>query len=253
MENDLILEVVVDSIESAIAAEKGGASRVELCANLFEGGTTPSAGCIEITRKYIKIGLFIMIRPRGGDFCYSAIEFEQIKKDIAVAKSLGADGIVFGILTKDGQIDTQRTNELALLAYPLPVTFHRAFDMTADPIKALHDLIELKNITRILTSGQEVTAYEGAELISKLVQEAKNRIIIMPGSGVNERNISKIRKITGAWEYHASSRVKMDSQMSYRNPNTFMGGALRLPEFEISMTDATRIQAIKAAGLNLQL
>ena len=253
MENKLILEVVIDSVESAIAAEKGGANRVELCANLFEGGTTPSAGCIEITRKYINIGLFVMIRPRGGDFIYSAIEFEQMKKDIEAAKSLGADGLVFGILTKDGQIDTQRTNELALLASPLPVTFHRAFDMTADPMQALHDLIDLKNISRILTSGQEATAFEGAELIAKLVQEAKNRIIIMPGSGVNERNINKIRKITGAQEFHTSGRTKMASQMNYRNTNTFMGGALRQSEFELSITDTNRIQAIKESGLDLQI
>ena len=188
-----------------------------------------------------------MIRPRGGDFCYSSLEYEQMKKDIEVCKHLGADGVVFGILTPDGQTDKERTNELATLAHPLQVTFHRAFDMTADPLQALHDLIQLKKINRILTSGQEATAFEGAELIGKLIKEAGKQIIIMPGGGVNERNIQKIKKITGAHEFHVSGRTKIPSQMRYKNANTFMGGALRLPEFEISVTDANRIQAIKEA------
>lgn len=249
MSNNITIEVVIDSVQSAIAAQKGGASRVELCDNLFEGGTTPSAGCIEITRKYTNIGLFVMIRPRGGDFCYSDIEFEQMEKDIQVSKSLGANGVVFGILTPDGKIDKPRTAKLAGLAYPMQVTFHRAFDMTADPMQALQDLIELKTVHRILTSGQEATAFEGSELISKLIRKAAGRIIVMPGAGVNERNISKIRSITGASEFHVSGRTKVPSQMIFRQSAVFMGGALRLPEFEVSVTDASKIESVRKAGM----
>jgi copper homeostasis protein len=144
MTKDITIEVCIDSVQSAIAAQEGGANRVELCDNLFEGGTTPSAGAIAIARKYISIGLHVMIRPRGGDFFYSDIEFECMKKDIETTKDLGADGVVFGLLTKDGQIDKARSQELAALASPLQVTFHRAFDMTADPVQALEDIISIK-------------------------------------------------------------------------------------------------------------
>jgi copper homeostasis protein len=198
MKNKITIEVVIDSVQSAIAAQKGGADRVELCGNLFEGGTTPSAGCIEVTRKNIQIGLFVMIRPRGGDFCYSELEFEQMQRDIELCKTLKADGVVFGILTPDGQVDKKRTAQLAALAHPLQVTFHRAFDMAKDPFQALEDIIELKKVNRILTSGLEASAYEGADLIAELIKQANNRISIMPGAGITERNITKIRNITCA-------------------------------------------------------
>src|SRR5687768_8698169 len=141
MTKDITIEVCIDSVQSAIEAQQGGANRVELCDNLFEGGTTPSAGAIAIARKNITIGLHVMIRPRGGDFYYSDIEFDCMKKDIQIAKELGADGVVFGLLTKDGRIDVARSKELTDLALPLQVTFHRAFDMTVDPVQALEDII----------------------------------------------------------------------------------------------------------------
>jgi copper homeostasis protein len=248
MTNDITIEVCIDSVQSAIAAQQGGANRVELCDNLFEGGTTPSAGAIAIARKHINIGLHVMIRPRGGDFFYSDIEFDCMKKDIQVAKDLGADGVVFGLLTKDGQIDKARTRELAELASPLQVTFHRAFDMTADPVQALEDIISIKGITRLLTSGQEKSAYEGAELIAQLITQAKGRIIIMPGAGVYERNIQKIRQLTGAQEFHVTGYKTVQSQMAYRNPTIFMGGTLSLPEYDINIVDASRIQAMRSAA-----
>jgi copper homeostasis protein len=249
MTQDITIEVCIDSVQSAIAAEQGGANRVELCDNLFEGGTTPSAGAIAIARKSINIGLHVMIRPRGGDFYYSDIEFECMKKDIEIAKDLGADGVVFGLLTQDGQIDKVRTQELATLASPLKVTFHRAFDMTADPLQALEDIIAIKQISRLLTSGQEKSAYEGAELIAQLIKQAKDRIIIMPGAGVYERNIQKIKNMTGAREFHVTGYKTVQSQMAYRNPTIFMGGTLSLPEYDMNVVDHNRIQAMRSAAL----
>jgi copper homeostasis protein len=248
MTKDITIEVCIDSVPSAIAAQQGGANRVELCDNLFEGGTTPSAGAIAVTRKYITIGLHVMIRPRGGDFFYSDIEFECMKKDIQVAKDLGADGVVFGLLTRDGHIDKVRTQELTHLASPLQVTFHRAFDMTADPVQALEDIISIKGITRLLTSGQEKSAYEGAELIAQLIKQADGRIIIMPGAGIYERNIGKMKQITGASEFHVTGYKTVHSQMAYRNPAIFMGGTLSLPEYDMNVVDAGRIQAMRQAA-----
>lgn len=238
--NNVSFEVVVDSIHSALAAEEGGAKRVELCDNLFEGGTTPSAGTIEVVRKYLKIEVNVMIRPRGGDFLYSDLEFEIMKSDINLAKGLGVNGVVFGILTEDGSIDIARTKELIKLSRPLSVTFHRAFDMVQDPFKALEDLIKLKS-DRILSSGQERTAMEGADLLKDLIVKSEGKIIIMPGGGITERNIKKISQITKAKEYHISGRKKVESKMNFRKSHVFMGGELRLDEYENSFADAGKI------------
>jgi copper homeostasis protein len=178
----MIIEACVNSAVSAIEAQKGGVGRVELCENLHDGGTTPSAGSIFLARKNLQIGLFVMIRPRGGDFLYSDDEFEIMKEDIRVAKNLGADGVVFGILLPDGSIDTSRMKILIDLARPMGISCHRAFDMTADPYMAMEHLIDL-GIDRILTSGQQPTAPEGAGLIRELIVRANERIIIMPGCG----------------------------------------------------------------------
>lgn len=243
MKNKIILEVCIDSVQSAIHAEKGGASRVELCDNLFEGGTTPSAGTIEVTRKNINIGLHVIIRPRGGDFLYSDLEFEIMKKDVLLAKQLGANGVVFGMLNADGTIDKDRNAVLVELAYPMSTTFHRAFDMTADPYQALEDIISL-GMDRVLTSGQERTVPEGAELIAQLVEKAGDRIIILPGGGIDEFNIEKIVEATGVKECHVSGRKKVPSNMQFVNRRVFMGGELRLPEYEIAVTDPERIRAM---------
>jgi copper homeostasis protein len=235
------LEVCVDSVESAIAAQEGGADRVELCDNLLEGGTTPSAGAIQLARKHLTIGLNVIIRPRGGDFCYSDLEFDMMKIDVQAAKSLGANGVVVGILTEDGTVDKERIRELVELARPMSVTFHRAFDMTRDPYEALEDLISL-TIDRVLTSGQENSVLEGVDLITGLVQKAGDRIIVMPGGGITERNIDKIVERSGVREAHILATTNVESPMRYRNPRPFMGGELRPPEFARAVTDATRIR-----------
>jgi copper homeostasis protein len=245
MSREIALEIVIDSVESALAAQAGGAQRVELCANLLEGGTTPSAGMIAEVRAAISIALMVMIRPRGGDFCYSAPEFTVMQHDLRVARELGADGVVFGILTPDGAVDVERMAVLVAQTRPLPVTCHRAFDMTRDPRRALEDLIGL-GVDRVLTSGGENSALEGVDLIRELAQQARGRIVVMPGGGITERNISKIVAATGATEIHASGRVTVEGPMLYRNTRAFMGGALRPPEFTRAVTDTTRIRAMRA-------
>lgn len=235
------VEVCIDSVAGALAAQQGGAQRVELCDNLIEGGTTPSAGTITLARRQIDIDLNVIIRPRGGDFCYSDIEFEVMKVDIEQAKKMGANGVVIGLLQADGSIDRERTAILVALARPLSVTFHRAFDMSHNPSEALEGLIEL-GLDRVLTSGQEASALEGIEVIAGLVQQAAGRIIVMPGGSVNERNIGKIITQSGAKEVHITGRSNVESPMTYRNLHCFMGGALRPPEFTRMVTDPHRIK-----------
>ncbi|MCX6305282.1 MAG: copper homeostasis protein CutC [Bacteroidetes bacterium] len=239
----MIIEACVNSAVSAIEAQKGGAGRVELCENLHDGGTTPSAGTIRYARKKLHIGLFVMIRPRGGDFLYGDDEFEIMKEDVATAKELGADGVVFGILLPDGTIDAGRMKILIDLARPMGVTCHRAFDMTADPVKALEDLVGL-GIDRVLTSGQQPTAPQGAQLIRDLIVQAAGRIIIMPGSGVKEHNVAALVAATGAKEVHVHLEKQEQSRMSFRQPGVFMGKPAQ-PEFEHTVTDWERIEKLR--------
>lgn len=210
------LEVCASSVQSAINAQIAGAQRIELCENLEIGGTTPSAGCINIARKELHININVLIRPRAGDFHYSKLEFEQIKQDIAIAKEMGADGIVCGILLPSGKVDTQRTLELVELSKPLSFTFHRAFDFTPDPFEALEDVIST-GATRLLTSGQKTKAFDAIQTINQLVNKASSRIIVMPGSGVNEKTIETLMS-TGAKEFHMSGASIIDSGMVYRKP-----------------------------------
>jgi copper homeostasis protein len=237
------LEICVDSASGALAAERGGAQRVELCDNLLEGGTTPSAGAIKVARRLIRIGLQVIIRPRGGDFLYSDEELDVMREDIATAKELGADGIVAGCLDAKGQIDTERTRQLITLARPLNFTFHRAFDMCQDPRQALEDLIAL-GVNRVLTSGQEATCLEGLELLAELQRQAAGRIIVMPGGGITPRNVRKIVDATGVSEVHLSARRSVDSGMQHRNTRCFMGGTLRPPEFNWKTTDTSAVQEV---------
>lgn len=243
MRKKLLIEVCVDTVESALAAQEGGADRVELCDNLLEGGTTPSAGAIELARRHLHIGLQVMIRPRGGDFCYSDIEFEIMQRDIAVAKALGADGVVIGILRPDGTVDSDRAKTLINLARPLNVTFHRAFDVTRDPYEALETLIEL-GVDRILTSGQEPSVLEGLDLITDLVRVADERVIILPGGG-SERQLKKIVTQSGVREAHVIGPHPVESRMVFRNERVFMGGELRPPEYVRYITDPARIRALR--------
>jgi copper homeostasis protein len=242
-----IIEVCVDTVESAIAAQRGGADRVELCASLLEGGVTPSAGAIQLARKSLGVPIQVMIRPRGGDFLYSNVDFEIMKRDVEVTKRLGAGGVVFGILTLDGEIDKERTGELKERTRPLAVTFHRAFDMTRDPYQAMEDLIEL-GVDRVLTSGQAASAAEGAKLIRTLVETARGRIAIMAGGGLNETNIRYVVASTGVRELHFSGRTTSDSRMRYRNLNLSLGCAQQHSEYQLMVADAERIGRIREAA-----
>lgn len=210
------LEIIGFNIESCIAAQSAGADRIELCSGPGEGGTTPSYAFIQSAREKLKIDLYVMIRPRGGDFLYSEEDFEMMKKDVAVCKKLGCDGIVTGILNTDGSVDKKRCKELIELAYPLEATFHRAFDRVKDPFEALEDVIE-SGFERILTSGLKPKAVESADLLAKLIKQADGRIIIMPGSGVNADNIISIAESTGAKEFHSSATISKETEMKFIN------------------------------------
>lgn len=210
------LEIIGFNIESCIAAQEAGAHRIELCDNPSEGGTTPSDGFIKGARKKLSIELYVMIRPRGGDFMYSDDEFEIMKTDIEMCRQHGCDGVVIGLLKKDGTIDKKRCSELISLAYPLGVTFHRAFDRAKDPFRALEDVIET-GCERILTSGQRPKAVDGAQIIKELITQAEDRIVIMPGSGVDARNIISLAENTGAREFHSSASFYSESKMDYVN------------------------------------
>lgn len=237
------IEVCANSLQSALNAQKGGADRVELCANLYEGGTTPSMGEIKLARKLLQIDLNILIRPRGGDFLYSKNEIEIIKYDVLNCKNLGVDGVVIGFLKPDGNIDIELTKEIKELARPMSVTFHRAFDMCTNPEEALEELIEI-GIDRILTSGLENKAIDGVVLLNKLIKQAGERIIIMPGSGIRASNISTIIKKTGATEYHVSERQSIKSKMTFKRKHVYMGGLKQIPEYEIRVIDAEKIKEI---------
>ncbi len=210
------LEVIGFNIESCILAQAAGAHRIELCDNPCEGGTTPSYGFIQAARKALQIELYPIIRPRGGDFLYSDAEFEVMKADVKICKELGCDGVVIGMLNADGTVDKKRCKELVALAYPLGVTFHRAFDRVKDASQALEDIIEI-GCERILTSGLVPAALDGAETLAALTKQADERIIIMPGSGVRADNIIELAKRTGAVEFHTSARMNFDSRMDYTN------------------------------------
>ena len=236
------IENCANSVASCLQAQKGGAYRVELCAGIPEGGTTPSYGEIAVARKLLNIKLNIIIRPRGGDFLYTDVEHQVMLHDIEMAKKLSVDGVVIGCLSADGKIDMVRNKELIDAAKGMNVTFHRAFDMCKDPFESLEQIISLGCDT-LLTSGQRPTAIEGVTLLSELVAKADGRIVIMPGSGVNEDNIATLAKETKATEFHFSAREPIDSKMKYRNPNLKMGGTVvSIDEFIQNVTDADKVQ-----------
>jgi len=239
----LVVEVCVDSVESALRAEEGGADRVELCDNLMEGGTTPSAGAVAVARERLGIRLHVIVRPRGGDFCYSRMEREIMRRDVVTARQLGADGVVIGLLRSDGSVDVEGARPLIEAARPLSVTFHRAFDMARDPYEALDDVIGL-GCERLLTTGQEPTILEGLELVADIVRRAEDRVVVMPGGG-NERNVAKVVAATGAREVHVTGTGPVASAMAHRNPRVFMGGELRPPEYERQVTDPASIRRLR--------
>lgn len=213
----IAIEICANSLTSAIAAHTGGAARIELCDNLREGGTTPSYGQIAVTRDRLSIPLYPIIRPRGGDFLYADEEFDTMVRDLEQCRSLGCDGVVFGLLTETGDIDVPRCAELKQLAGPLGTTFHRAFDRCRDPFAALEAIIAL-GFDRILTSGLEESAIHGAPLLAQLVERAAGRISIMPGAGVNPQNLAALIRITGASEYHTTAKARVNGGMAFRAP-----------------------------------
>ncbi len=240
----VLLEVCANSVASAVAAQEGGASRVELCGNLAEGGTTPSYGEILLARKLLHIKLYVLIRPRGGDFLYTDLEFKVMLADVNHCIEAGCDGIVIGMLNADGTIDKPRCTELIKIAkqWGVGVTFHRAFDMCADMYQALEDIIEM-GCERILTSGGKSTALEGANMLAHLIEKADGCIKIMPGSGVNENNVADLVHFTKATEVHSSAKVKVPGKMNYKNEHIMMGSDYN-DEYSIEVTDAEKVKNI---------
>lgn len=240
---DYILEACVDSVESALAAAEGGATRLELCSNLIIGGTTPSPWLFKEIRKHTDIRIHALIRPRFGDFCYTDSEFSIIKQAVADFRELGAEGVVIGVLKPDGTLNMEQMKELMDAAGDMSVTLHRAFDVCVDPYETMEQAIEL-GIDTILTSGQKNVCTEGADLLRDLVEKSKGRITIQIGSGVSAEVIQKMYPLTNATAYHMSGKVTLDSVMEYRKEGVNMG-LPTLSEFEVWRTDAEKIKAAK--------
>ena len=237
------LEIAANSVASAVAAEAGGADRIELCSALELGGLTPSHGMIALARERVRIPIHVLIRPRAGDFLYSDLETETMLRDIATCAALGCDGVVIGILDADGNIDMARCRALVSAAGGLDVTFHRGFDMARDPRRALEDVITL-GCERVLTSGGCPTAAEGAALIRELVAQAGDRITIMPGGGINAGNIADLRAATGASEFHASAKCELASGMRHRG---FAGSGMEAGEVRSDVEEVrAMVEALEA-------
>lgn len=239
----MVIEIAANSLLSALNAQEGGASRIELCADLELGGITPSAGLIRKVRSALTIPVFVLIRPRSGDFIYNDQEFETMLADIEFCKTEGVDGIVTGILENNACIDKDRLLVLKESAGTMSVSFHRAFDLTGSASDSLKLLKEI-GIERVLTSGQKSTAIEGRFLIKQLIEEARNEIIIMPGSGVNENNIQPLSEFTGAKEFHTSSRVRIKSQMTHLNRDLLLSSNSDIPEHDYYVSDLQKIKKV---------
>lgn len=242
-----LFEVCLEGVDSAIAAERGGAGRVELCAALIEGGITPSRGVIAACRAAIDIDLMVMIRPRSGDFYYTERELDVMVADIEDCKSIGVTGVVFGCLTPAGDVARTQVQTLRRAAGDLSVTFHRAFDVCREPHRSLEELIEL-GVDRVLTSGHAATVPEGLPLLTELVNQAGDRIGILPGCGITPENVAEVLRVTGAREFHATAWSKLESPMRYRNEAVYMG-IPGLAEYERWVTDEAVVEAFLEAAL----
>ena len=235
------LEVCVEGVTGALAAQEGGGDRVELCAGLLEGGLTPSAATVRLARERLDIPIVVLVRPRGGDFLVRGVEREVLLADIAAARELGVFGVAVGALLPDGRIDVETMRACVETAGPLQVTCHRAFDMTRDPIEALDTLVEI-GCDRVLTSGQEAAAPAAADLLAKLVRHAGDDIVVMPGAGIEPHQLAELARATGASEFHFAAMDSTESLMQFRNPRPFMG-AVEVPgEYELRPTSPALVR-----------
>lgn len=242
MKKEFQFEICANGVESCLAAQEGGANRVELCAGIPEGGTTPSYGEIKVARRLLTTTrMHVIIRPRGGDFLYTHLEVERMEEDIKMCRELGVDGVVIGCLKTDGAIDMEQCHRLVDAAKGMSITFHRAFDRCNNPYKALDQLIEL-GIDRVLTSGQKPTAEQGIPLLKELQEQANGKITILAGCGVNENNIRKIQEQSGVSEFHFSARTPVKSRMEYINSDVYMGDS-GADESTLMYTSAERVRA----------
>lgn len=243
-----LLEICLTGIESALSAQDGGAQRIELCENLIEGGTTPSYGTIAAVTDRLSIDVHVIVRPRGGDSCYSALEYDSMLRDVGAIKRLGAQGIVTGILSPDGSVDEARTHRLVEQARPMRVTFHRAFDQARDPYEALDVLIRL-GIERVLTSGQAPTAWQGRKVLARITRQAGKDIIVMAGGGITAGNVGGILKHSGVREVHVGSFCETDveSKMDYRKTEIPMNRAGRKDDFTLRRTSSALVAEMRAA------
>jgi copper homeostasis protein len=239
----ILLEICCGSIDDALQAQEGGAHRIELCSALFLGGLTPSIGTVQYARQQLRIPIMAMVRPRGGGFCYTDAEFVTMERDAEVLIANGADGIVFGILNGNGQIDVERTRRLREIAADKQAIFHRAFDVTPDPFEAIDQLVSL-GIARILTSGQQDTVPEGADLIRRLIEYARERIEILPGGGIKPYNLPDVIARTGCKQVHLTAFKTVADHSTHRHPNVTFGGSLHPPEDQFLMTDAGLVRQI---------
>ncbi len=242
-----LLEVSIEGVDGLLVAQDNGADRVELCASVLEGGITPSIGIVREALRRARIPVFVIVRPRGGDFLYSEVEFESMRQDVMALKDLGVPGVVTGCLTAGGDVDEQRTAELLRLARPMSFTFHRAFDMVRDPVQSLEVLINL-GVDRLLTSGQRSTAIEGLACLKHLGEVANGRIVVMPCGSVRAVNIGQVCRETGLWELHFAAHKTESSAMTYRNPQVAMGLTKQDHEYIKTVTDPTTVRSMVEAA-----
>ena len=241
----MTIEICTANLQSALNAQAAGADRIELCSHLGLGGTTPSAGLIRMACQSLHLPVQVLIRPRGGDFCYTQSELEVMRQDIRFCKAAGAKGVVIGVLNPDATIALSQMRHLVDLARPMEVTFHRAFDQTAEPVERLEELLRL-GVDRLLTSGQKATAWEGRHLIRELVAQAGSRLTVMPGSGISADNLLQLREETGAMEFHLSARKRVASAFDASLTDLHFSPCTELPAFDRYESDPELLARVMA-------
>ena len=244
MTQRVLVEICTGSLDDGVESQAGGADRIELNSSLFQGGLTPSLGSLIEVKRRLTIPVMCMVRPRAGGFCYTANEFAVMERDTELMVEHGADGIVLGVLNEDGSVDVTRTKSLLARVGTCPTVFHRAFDVVPDPWVALEQLIDL-GVTRILTSGQEETVYNGSQLIRELIEKADGRIEILPGGGIDAFNVSDVLQRTGTNQIHLAFLKPCEDRSTLARPHVFFGGSLRPPEERFEMIDRSAVAAIR--------